>query len=66
MMSEKGHRFDWRPRHLLSNSGLFNPSYLNNICKIYDNNFFSDIYLKTWPFFFFYLFTPGQVIIKTF
>lgn len=44
----------------------FSPSYLNNVCKIYDNNsFFAEHYLKTWLFFllffFFYLFTPGQV-----
>lgn len=49
----------------------FSPSYLNNVCKIYDNNsFFAEHYLKTWLFFlllfFFYLFTPGQVNNVTF
>lgn len=30
----------------------FSPSYLNNVCKIYDNNsFFAEHYLKTWLFF---------------
>lgn len=36
----------------------FSPSYLNNVCKIYDNNsFFAEHYLKTWLFFLLFFFT---------
>lgn len=55
-MSEKGHRFGWWPRHLLSNSWSHSVPHISTIyAKFMIIIFFTEIYLKTLLFFFTFL-----------